>query len=76
MQLLKLGLCVTVNSDDPAYFDGYIEENFRALHEHLGIDFQDIYKLTRNAFQASFLAPAEKKKYLDELDGFVSGFGH
>jgi len=75
-QLLELGLCVTVNSDDPAYFDGYIEDNFRALHEHLGIDFQDIYKLTRNAFQASFLAPAEKKKYVDELDGFVSGFGH
>jgi len=75
-QLLKLGLCVTVNSDDPAYFEGYIEDNFRALHEHLGIDSQVIYKLTRNAFQASFLAPAEKKKYLDELDGFVSGFGH
>mgnify|MGYP001815870131 FL=1 len=75
MQMLKLGLCVTVNSDDPAYFDGYIEDNFRALHEHLGIDSQDIYKLTRNAFQASLLAPAEKKKYLDELDGFVSGFG-
>jgi len=76
IQLLELGLCVTVNSDDPAYFDGYIEENFQALHEHLGIDFQDIYKLARNGFQASFLAPAEKKKYLDELDGFVSGFGH
>ena len=76
MQMLKLGLCVTVNSDDPAYFGGYIEENFRALHEHLGINFQDICKLTRNAFQASFLASAEKKKYLDELDGFVSGIGH
>ena len=76
IQLLELGLCVTVNSDDPAYFDGYIEDNFQALHEHLGIDFQDIYKLARNGFQASFLAPAEKKKYLEELDGFVSGFGH
>jgi adenine deaminase len=76
IELLELGLCVTVNSDDPAYFDGYIEDNFRALHEHLGIDFQDIYKLTRNAFQASFLAPAEKKKYLDELERFVSGFAH
>jgi adenosine deaminase len=74
-QLLKLGLCVTVNSDDPAYFEGYIEDNFRALHEHLGIDSQDIYKLSRNAFQASFLTPTEKKKYLDELDRFVSSFG-
>ena len=75
IQLLELGLCVTVNSDDPAYFDGYIEENFRALHKHLGINSQDISKLTRNAFQASFLTPAEKKKYLDELDEFVSSFG-
>ncbi len=76
MQMLKLGLCVTVNSDDPAYFGGYIEENFQALHEALGIDSQDIYTLSRNAFEASFLDPAEKKKYLDELDEFVSGFWH
>ena len=74
MQMLKLGLCVTVNSDDPAYFGGYIEENFRALYEVLRIDSQDIYQLARNAFQGSFLDPTEKKKYLDELDGFVSGF--
>ncbi len=75
LQMLKLGLCVTVNSDDPAYFDGYIEDNFRALNEHLGIDSQGIYKLSRNAFQASFLTPAEKTKYIEELDGFVSDFG-
>jgi adenosine deaminase len=76
MQMLKLGLCVTVNSDDPAYFGGYIEENFRALYEALGIDSQDIYRLARNAFRASFLDPAEKKQYLNELDEFVSGFGY
>jgi len=74
-QMLNLGLCVTVNSDDPAYFGGYIEENLRALTEALGLDSQDIYKLSRNAFQASFLNPAEKKKYLAELDEFVTGFG-
>jgi len=73
-QMLNLGLCVTVNSDDPAYFGGYIEENFRALHEAQGLDFQDIYNLARNAFQASFLNPIEKQKYLDELDKFVFGF--
>jgi adenosine deaminase len=73
-QMLDLGLCVTVNSDDPAYFGGYIEENFQALHTALNLDFQDICRLARNAFQASFLDPADKKKYLDELDAFVSGF--
>jgi len=73
-RMLNLGLCVTVNSDDPAYFGGYIEENFRAVQEAQGLDFQDIYMLARNAFQASFLNPIEKQKYLDELDEFVFGF--
>jgi len=73
--MLDLGLFVTVNSDDPAYFGGYIEENFRALHEAFGLDYQDIYKLVRNSFQASFLNPAEKKKYLDELNEFRCSFG-
>ena len=52
----------------------YIEENFRAVQEAQGLDFQDIYMLARNAFQASFLNPIEKQKYLDELDEFVFGF--
>ena len=73
-KMMNLGLCVTVNSDDPAYFGGYIEDNFRALHAVHGLDFQDIYKITRNAFKASFLTPQEKQKYLDELDEFVSDF--
>jgi adenosine deaminase len=50
--MLDLGLCVTVNSDDPAYFGGYIEENFRALHQALGLDTKDIYTLARNSFRA------------------------
>jgi adenosine deaminase len=72
-QMLNSGLCVTVNSDDPAYFGGYMEENLRALTEALGLDAQDIYKLSRNAFQASFLNPTEKKKLLGELDEYMSG---
>lgn len=76
LKMLGLGLRVTVNSDDPAYFGGYIEENFQALHEALGLNSQDIYQLSRNAFEATFLEPAEKKKYLNELNGFVSDFGH
>jgi len=73
-QMLNLGLCVTVNSDDPAYFGGYIEENFMALHQAHSLESQDIYKLARNAFQASFLNPIEKKKLLGELDEFMSPF--
>lgn len=74
-QMLDLGLRVTINSDDPAYFGGYIEENFRALYAAHGLDFQDIYKLARNAFTAAFLSTAEKQKHLDELDEFVAAFG-
>ncbi len=74
-QMIDLGLRVTVNSDDPAYFGGYIEENFLALHQAQGLTSEDIYKLARNAFNASFLDPAQKKKYLNELDAFVSKFG-
>ena len=75
LKMLKLGLRVTVNSDDPAYFGGYIEENYQEMQEALGLDSQDIYRLSRNAFEASFLEPAEKEKYLNELDEFVSGAG-
>jgi adenosine deaminase len=74
-RLLQLGLCVTVNSDDPAYFGGYIEENFRAIAQAQKLDFQDIYRLAHNAFQASFLGQAEKQNCLNELDAFMSGAG-
>ena len=73
-QLLDLGLCVTVNSDDPTYFGGYIEDNFRALQAAHMLSFKDIYKIAGNAFKASFLTPMEKQRYLDEVDGFVSDF--
>ena len=73
-QMLNLGLYVTINSDDPAYFGGYIEENYRAVYAAHGLGFQDIHKIARNAFKASFLAQAEKQKYLHELDEFVSDF--
>jgi adenosine deaminase len=75
-KLLNLGLLVTINSDDPAYFGGYIEDNFRALQAALKLSFQDIYQIAGNAFKASFLPRAEKLRYLKELDGFVSEFAH
>ena len=72
IKMLASGLCVTVNSDDPAYFGGYIEENFLALHQAHGLTAEDVFTLARNAFKASFLDPAAKKKYLSELDDFAS----
>ncbi len=69
-RLLAQGLCVTVNSDDPAYFGGYVAANYRACEEGLGLSREDLLTLARNSFRASFLAPAEKHARLAEVDQF------
>jgi adenine deaminase len=73
-RLLDLGLCVTVNSDDPAYFGGYIAENFHAAQEELHLSRDDIYRLVKNSFQASFLSAGEKQRLLDELDDHFASY--
>ncbi len=70
-QLLAAGLCVTLNSDDPAYFGGYVAENFQEVLAALKLTQQEIYQLARNSFQASFLTPEEKQLFLNELDAFI-----
>jgi len=67
-RLLKAGLCATINSDDPAYFGGYIGENFLRSQQALDLDADDIYTLAKNAFTASFLSDEEKERYIAELD--------
>ena len=74
--LLDHGLCVTVNSDDPAYFGGYLTENFLAVQKALGLDRNDVYHLARNSFQAAFLSPDEKQTLLEELDNYFSRSEH
>jgi adenosine deaminase len=71
-RLLDLGLCVTVNSDDPAYFGGYVGANFRAAQDALGLTREEVARLARNSFQASFLSPGEKRARLAEVEAFVS----
>ena len=66
-RLLELGLCATVNSDDPAYFGGYIEENFRAVERALGLGAKKIAQLARNAIDASFLDARARRALHDEL---------
>lgn len=74
-QLLDLGVRVTVNSDDPAYFGGYLGENLIAVHEALGLTALELYTLARNAFEASFLDGEGKRRLIGELDRFVEGKG-
>jgi adenine deaminase len=67
-KLLDLGLCATVNSDDPAYFGGYVEENYVAAQRALGLDAAQIVTLARNAIDGSFLDDAGKRRLREELD--------
>ncbi|MEX1006393.1 MAG: adenosine deaminase [Acidimicrobiia bacterium] len=70
-RLLERGLCVTVNSDDPAYFGGYIGDNFSASQSALHLSDDDLVQLARNSFEASFLDDAAKAKHLADLDRAV-----
>jgi adenosine deaminase len=73
-RLMDAGLCLTVNSDDPSYFGGYIVENFLALRKAHALDFEEIQRLCRNSFEASFLDNVSRNLYLADIDRFVSGF--
>lgn len=70
-RLLDRGLCVTVNSDDPAYFGGYVLENYLAVQRALGLSTADLTLLARNSFEASFLPPAEKTRWLTAVDTYA-----
>ena len=64
LKLLRKGILVTINSDDPAYFGGYLNENYEALVEHLRVSEAELKQLARNSFQASFLDEPKKQAYL------------
>jgi adenosine deaminase len=66
--MLDAGLLVTVNSDDPAYFGGYVGDNFQALRDALRLDDATLRLLARNSFRASFLDEAARAAYLKEVD--------
>jgi len=71
-RLLDAGLHVTVNSDDPAYFDGYLAANYAAAQRALDLTRDDIAALARNSITASWLPPAGQHKLLAEIDAFVA----
>ena len=72
VQLLDAGLLATVNSDDPAYFGGYMNDNFLATFEALPLGLSHAQRLARNSFQAAFLPAAQKQAYLDEVDRYFA----
>ncbi|MDP3626291.1 MAG: adenosine deaminase [Hydrogenophaga sp.] len=72
-RLLDAGLCATVNSDDPAYFGGYMNDNFLQTFAATGLGAQHAHTLMRNSFEASFLEPAAKRAMLDRVDAAFLG---
>ncbi len=71
-RLLDAGLLVTINSDDPAYFGGYIGENYIAAQQALDLSRADIERIASNSFKASFLPNETKRTLLDELESYIA----
>jgi adenosine deaminase len=70
--MIDRGLLVTINSDDPAYFGGYLNENYRAVQEALHLTDGELAQLARNSFQAAFLSAAEKQALLRRVDDYAA----
>lgn len=67
-KMLALGLKATVNSDDPAYFGGYVNQNFKETADAVGLTREEIITLAKNSFTGSFLSAAEQAPHLAEID--------
>ena len=73
-ELLEAGLVATINSDDPAYFGGYMNDNFLQTFAATGLTGAQAYQLARNSFEASFADKAHKQRYYDLLDASFAAF--
>ena len=73
-QLLSAGIAATVNSDDPAYFGGYMNDNFTQTFAALPLGAAEAYTLARNSFEASFIEPSAKQAFIDQLDDTFATF--
>ena len=74
-RLLRAGLCVTVNSDDPAYFGGYVLDNYVAVQQALGLSAAELTTLARNSFEASFLPATDKARWNEAISAYARGAG-
>ncbi len=72
LDLLDRGLKVTVNSDDPAYFGGYVNQNYFALAKYLGMTAKQAQGLALNSFEASFLPPQQKQAMISRLQNYCA----
>lgn len=73
-QLLDLGLRITINSDDPAYFGGYVNENLLACQKAFNLTKENIYTLIKNSFSSSFLEKRKKQEFISLIDNFIDNY--
>lgn len=71
-EMLRRGLHVTLNSDDPAYFGGYVNQNYVELANAVGLTREQVTRIARNSFEGSFLSEAEKARHLAEIDRYAA----
>ena len=69
-RMLGEGLCVTVNSDDPAYLGGYVADNFSAVRDGLGFSREEFRAVAETSFKASFLDEGKMNRLLEELGSY------
>jgi adenosine deaminase len=74
-QMLRQGLCVMLNSDDPAYFGGYLNDNYLQTFAALPLTAADAYQLACNSFEASFVPEAQKQAWRAQLDDCFKLYG-
>jgi adenine deaminase len=72
LSMMEKGLFVTVNSDDPAYFGGYVNENYGAVQQAFGLSDADLAQFARNSFNAAFLVEEDKRMLLSRLDQYLA----
>ncbi|MFA5806251.1 MAG: adenosine deaminase [Melioribacteraceae bacterium] len=73
-KMIQKNLLVTINSDDPAYFGGYINENYSAIAYALDLSKDEICQLAKNSFQASFLNDDQKEKMMEKVDDYLAKY--
>lgn len=74
ISLLKAGVKISINSDDPAYFKGYISDNYYALAQKYQLSQEQIVQLAKNSFESSWISQKQKELYLAEIDSYVAKF--
>lgn len=75
-ELLSKGVMVTINSDDPAYFGGYITQNFLSTAKEVGLTEKEVCQICRNSFNATFLPETEKAFFQRKIDQFNVAMGY